>query len=138
MFKTQTFSSIRYSLGERNGRVFIDVEAYFDPTESWVVRGSRSEYLLQHEQLHFDITELHARKLRKLLQDHQGMESRKFREKRLWHWVNEKHEEVYQEMVAMQDQYDKETDHSLISSRQKEWESRINKALDDHIEFTSP
>src|SRR5690606_40361550 len=41
--------------------------SYFNPHLSWVVPASRNDYLLKHEQLHFDITELHARKLRREL-----------------------------------------------------------------------
>jgi hypothetical protein len=44
-------------------QVQYDVEALFNRKKSWS-RG-KSESLLQHEQLHFDIAELYARKIRK-------------------------------------------------------------------------
>jgi hypothetical protein len=137
-FKAQTFSGIRFSLDEENGKIYVDVEAYFDPSESWVVRSSQTPYLLKHEQLHFDITELHARKLRKALFDIQGTDRQSFRSARLWHHVNNLHEEIYQEMVDMQNEYDMDTDHSLIRSKQQAWEDSISNALLDHIEFSSP
>lgn len=137
-FKAQTFSGIRYSLDEKNGEIYVDVEAYFDPSESWVVRSSQTPYLLKHEQLHFDITELHARKLRKALFDIQGTDRQTFRSSRLWHRVNSLHEEIYQDMVDMQNLYDRETDHSLVQSKQLEWEKNITEALLNHIEFSSP
>src|SRR5690606_10295249 len=36
----------------------------FNPRNSWVRKGAKSRELLYHERLHFDITELYARKLR--------------------------------------------------------------------------
>ena len=43
------------------------VYAHFYPDKSWVIKEQSSEHILNHEQLHFDITELHARKFRKQL-----------------------------------------------------------------------
>ena len=137
-FKAQTYSGIRYSLTERSGKVYIDVEAYFDPDESWVVRGSSTKYLLHHEQLHFDITELFARKLRQELMDIQGRSSSEFRADRLWRVANEAHDRLYNEMVEMQTRYDRETDHSLRRVEQERWVKQVNDQLDQLIEFSSP
>ena len=41
------------------------VENKFNPSRSWVRQSKRTASLLKHERLHFDISELHARKLRK-------------------------------------------------------------------------
>lgn len=50
-----------------NGSKFdFSVRCVFLPTESWS-KNKKSEKLLQHEQLHFDLTEVHARMLRKKL-----------------------------------------------------------------------
>ncbi|WP_347156965.1 DUF922 domain-containing protein [Pontibacter chitinilyticus] len=43
-----------------------DVRCVFLPSESWT-KNNKSEKLLQHEQLHFDLTEIYARLLRKKL-----------------------------------------------------------------------
>lgn len=42
------------------------VSCVFLPTQSWT-KNTKSEKLLKHEQLHFDLTEIHARLLRKKL-----------------------------------------------------------------------
>jgi hypothetical protein len=47
----------------------IRVEAEFYPSTSWVKPGRKSAELLRHEQGHFDITELYARKMRKAIRD---------------------------------------------------------------------
>ncbi len=137
-FKAQTYSGIRYSLEDRNGKVYIDVEAYFDPEESWVVKGSNTNYLLNHEQLHFDITELHARKLRQELMDVQGMSVSEFKANKIWRKANEAHDRLYNEMVAMQNRYDEETDHSLKRREQEIWENKVMYELDQLIGFSSP
>ena len=41
----------------------ITIRSFFDPCASWMRESARDDYTLAHEQLHFDITELHARKL---------------------------------------------------------------------------
>lgn len=52
------------SAGEPDGRHFrITITSLFDPCGSWMRESERNDYTLDHEQLHFDITELHARKL---------------------------------------------------------------------------
>ena len=40
------------------------VESLFYPDKSWYIEERADNYILGHEQLHFDITELHARKFR--------------------------------------------------------------------------
>ena len=41
----------------------ITIRSFFDPCSSWMREEERNAYTLAHEQVHFDITELHARKL---------------------------------------------------------------------------
>src|SRR5688500_2401651 len=43
----------------------ITVTTTFYRRNSWVKDEGRNKHVLQHEQLHFDIAELHARKLRR-------------------------------------------------------------------------
>lgn len=58
------------SLECRQGVWDVRVEANFHPAGSWVEpRHKGSVELLQHEQGHFDITELYARKMRKAIRD---------------------------------------------------------------------
>jgi hypothetical protein len=39
------------------------IDSWFDKASSWVKASGKNPFLLQHEQVHFDIHELHARKL---------------------------------------------------------------------------
>ena len=53
----ETSTIIEISYGLKKGKVL--------PHGSWVKAKQKSDYILKHELLHFDITELNARKLRK-------------------------------------------------------------------------
>jgi predicted secreted Zn-dependent protease len=98
------------------------VRCFFIKSKSWKKEGV-SETLLQHEQLHFDIAELFARKLRKDL-------SRKTS-------INDNNEiyfkgiykNVINECIAMQLQYDRETNHSRNRQFQVLWEGAIQEKL---------
>lgn len=45
----------------------IIVKSYFDSATSWFGNAHKTQNILEHEQIHFDITELFARKLKKEL-----------------------------------------------------------------------
>ena len=51
----------------KGGTLDVWVTAYFSPTRSWVRPNRKDLLLLEHEQGHFDITELYARKLRQAI-----------------------------------------------------------------------
>ncbi len=113
-----TSSGIVHYRGCKDGRIIYKVRAYFEMKESWVKNEARTDYHLAHEQLHFDVTELHARKLRKLLseQDFRCGEEEEFEQyikKYLHNW------EVTQQA------YDFSTHHSLDKEKQKDWHHRI-------------
>lgn len=100
-----------------------EVFAMFDPGKSWVKRSSASAYLLEHEQAHFDITEIHARKLRKRLSELSNpcrMGSR---------GIQSIADKVYKESAAMQNLYDEETYHSKNRKKQAEWLKKISSEL---------
>lgn len=100
-----------------------EVYAMFDMQKSWVRRSEASGYLLRHEQAHFDITELHARKLRKRL----GQITNPCRLGR--GGIDRIAKKVYQESSDMQNQYDAETYHSKYERAQREWLEKIQGEL---------
>ena len=65
----ETDTGFRVQLECRAGVLDIRVEAEFYPTSSWVKPTRKSVELLRHEQGHFDITELYARKMRKAVRE---------------------------------------------------------------------
>src|SRR5699024_5538989 len=54
-----------------NNTPSILIIGYMIPSESWVKENKKSDYLLKHEQLYFDICELYARKIRKIFKENQ-------------------------------------------------------------------
>ncbi len=106
-------------------QVFVDfeVQCFFDPYESWVIAGNYSPSLLAHEQLHFDIAEVFARKLLKRLA---GIEYRveDYREQ-----MDAEFESVLAEMEEIHNRYDRETAHGLNEAVQQKWALMVQKKL---------
>ena len=94
----------------------------FDPHKSWYREGKQSPELLAHEQLHFDISELYARRLY-------------IRLNKKTYWFNYRKQIVdifnttMKELNATQAKYDTETAHFLNKAKQKQWEINIAKQL---------
>lgn len=100
------------------------VRAVFLPQESWVQdAGKASANLLRHEQLHFDITELHARMLRQKLStiklDCQHLNP-------AFSTLTKNYFTAWQREEA---RYDYESNHGLNADKQKFWEAQVQQRL---------
>ncbi len=121
-----TTSGIGYSLSwieKADGKIpVLSIGAYFFPEKSWIQEGYCTPEILAHERLHFDITELFAREMRKraaranIGKDIQGA-------------VQRIYAQVVKEMGAMQRAYDHQTDYSRNVPMQAQWYDRITTAL---------
>lgn len=123
-----TSSGIMHYRGCKNGDIIYKVRAYFEKKESWLKEEARNDYILAHEQLHFDITELYARKLRKLLSE------RKFKcgeEVAFEHFVNQFTNSWESKQMA----YDAITYHSVDREKQQIWHHKIAMELSLLEEF---
>lgn len=116
--------SYKYSANLIHHEVELDFEvnAYFYPNESWYKPTICDDIVLSHEQLHFDISELFARKMRARLlrtsfSDNVKVEIRKI------------YQETLKELKDFQEQYDWETNFSRNTEKQLEWNRKIAKAL---------
>ncbi|MES2269228.1 MAG: DUF922 domain-containing protein [Bacteroidota bacterium] len=98
------------------------IDAGFEKNASWVRPGKESPELLQHEQLHFDISELFARKL-----------SVAFNTKKYTANYEQEIKDIFaqimKEVGAMQEKYDAETNHSANKDKQQEWETYVKEQL---------
>lgn len=99
-----------------------EVFAYMKPSKSWVKASNKSDYLLQHEQLHFDITEYHSRKLKEEFEAYKLRPSVK-------RDLNKIYKTIVRERKSMQHQYDKETQHSINKNAQKKWQEKVDQLL---------
>lgn len=111
-------------------KISYDVYAYFDRGQSWSI--DQSPALLAHEQLHFDIAELYARKIRKqiltLTTDGVNDADR----------INTAIRALLDESNEIDKQYDAETLHGSIPSKQAKWQAKIATELRELKRFKKP
>lgn len=128
-FVASTHSSIvfSYSVKSENGSLSLTTEtnAYFYPEMSWFIKGEVNAHILNHEQGHFDITELHARKLRKAFAEYNVTENFKKELTAIFTSLNN-------ERQKMQNLYDKETNHSRNVEKETAWKKFIAAELREY------
>lgn len=93
------------------------ISCRFDKNRSWV--KVRTVPVLQHEQGHFDIAEIYARKLAK------EMSGYKFNPATVKDDVNNIYDRIMKVYQQEQQQYDQQTDFSRNREKQAEWLTRI-------------
>lgn len=116
-FLAETSTDIKTQITFNNRQVCYKATTRFKKNESWFI-GINPE-ILMHEQIHFDITELFTRKLRR---DFSNLEFSKSN-------YQAKIDSLYIanniELNNFQDQYDSETDHSKNDLKQEQWQKLI-------------
>jgi hypothetical protein len=126
-----TKSKLKYKWGcDEEGNFNFEVIARFDRGTSWKI-GNPDKELLAHEQLHFDITELYARKMRELLSNLENPCSLTTED------MKAELSEVQRDWDARQKLYDRETDHSKDKIAQAKWRQMINKEMKTLEAFAS-
>lgn len=101
-----------------------DVYAFFDPAQSWVKKDKMSDELLRHEQVHFNISELHARLFKEKVDSYpfsMEVESE----------IQQFYDMTFERLLDMQMQYDDETDHGKIKDEQERWAGYVDAALEE-------
>jgi predicted secreted Zn-dependent protease len=118
---TSTTLGLAYQV--ENGQLSYRITCHFSKHKSWGLL--RTDYILAHEQGHFDITEIFARKLYKELQEYP------FNRKTYRSDVNAIYNRVVKEKEAMQAAYDGESDHSRSRRLQYDWLEKIDTMLEE-------
>lgn len=94
--------------------------------KSWKKYENEDSYeLLLHEQYHFNITEVFARKMNVFIKENPNRD---------YSFYKKKLQDLYWEEREMQAQYDDESDHSINLNKQIGWEYRIDSLLKDFEE----
>ena len=119
-----TFTDIQINASLIDGQLNVEVKNYFDSKLSWT-KNKESTSLLAHEQLHFDITELYTRIIRKKMKEIISEEA--IRNGTL----NKESSKLLKEWKEFQLQYDSETNHGVLSNKQKEWEQKVQRLLEN-------
>ena len=116
--------SYKYSANLLHHEVQLDFEvnAFFYPNESWYKPAVCNDLILSHEQLHFDISELFARKMRKRLTETSFSDNVKAE-------IRSIYKETLKELSDFQDRYDWETSFSRNREQQLRWNAQIAEAL---------
>jgi hypothetical protein len=115
---TATFLGFDYQY--RNGSLTYKITNTFSPDRSW--GRHKTAYILAHEQGHFDIAEIYARKL------YQRMSAYK-PGKNFQKDLGQIYENVSNEKAVYQQQYDRETNHSIKTDEQAAWLKKIAEEL---------
>jgi hypothetical protein len=116
--------SYEYTGEEENGgyKLQFKVFAHFYPEKSWYQPKLCDEVVLSHEQLHFDISELFARKMRKIMAETRFTSNARAEVKAIY-------KKVLQDLSAFQSLYDHETNYSRDHQKQLAWNNKIKEAL---------
>ena len=113
-----TSTSLGISYQVRNGVLAYNITCNFSKKKSWGLL--KTDYILSHEQAHFDITELHARKL------YQALSNYNFNPETFRKDIAAIYERIVKEKEEMQEAYDGETDHSRRKRIQYDWFEKID------------
>ncbi|MPL55198.1 hypothetical protein SDC9_00665 [bioreactor metagenome] len=124
---------IEYSSFQRNKNSVPDfsIKTYFDPNESWMLL--KNDYVLQHEQIHFDLTELYARKMRKSVESlrQKNVTNISIYRKKIQHWNVMKEKASNQFDADNQDYYIKIGQKILFQKnpKQEAWKKKVDREL---------
>lgn len=124
---TTTYLSIEYNI--TSSSFGYKIKSRFSKTRSWGLH--KTDHILSHEQGHFDIAEVFARKLNKLMSEY------KFDWKTYRQDLKKIYQDVLDEKEEMQNEYDQETNHSINKEKQEEWLKKIKKVLKEYENFSN-
>lgn len=122
---TTTVLNIEYNIS--NNSFSYKIKSNFIKNRSW--GRHKDAYILSHEQGHFDIAEIFARKL------HKEMSAYKFNSRTYQKDLKKIYEEVTDEKEETQNDYDRETRHSINKEKQAEWLKKIEKMLEEYAAY---
>ena len=122
---TTTFLGIDYHF--TNTGFTFKIDSRFSKSKSWGLY--KTEYILSHEQGHFDIAEVFARKLNKRMSEY------KFDRRNYQQDLKQIYDEIVDEKEDVQNTYDRETRHSINKQRQAEWLERISQMLEEYRDW---
>ncbi|MBV6405671.1 MAG: DUF922 domain-containing protein [Flavobacteriales bacterium] len=108
---------------DARGRVTAEVRCVFMPEKSWVRPPAKaSAPLLAHEQLHFDLAELHARRFARDLPDLLVGDDPEAAFQRA-------HDRMMDRLREEQERYDRDTDHGRDAAAQARWAAEVRRRL---------
>ena len=132
--KAMTWSTIDFSIKKIDAtQLVLEINAYFIKKQSWRQKNFTDDFVLQHEQTHFDIAEVYTRKLRKKLSGEKYKDTKKAMPE-----IQKIYNETFSELKAYQKKYDEETKHSINKDEQIKWNKKIADELQSLNAYTNP
>lgn len=129
--KAELFSGIHYEYLNDSLNTSVLIVALMSPQRSWTT--TQDSITLVHERYHFKITEIGARRLRK------AIKSRVFeREQDFDSLIYKMQQEIFEETKKQQNEYDSYTKHGLFLAYQIEYQTKIDKELEELEEYSNP
>jgi hypothetical protein len=125
-----TGSGIHFYTKENNGAMQFIVEAIFLKSKSFM-KGD-SPYILKHEQLHFDITELYARKFRQKISERDFGKVKNIREE-----FSKMSKLIFSALDREQNNYDNDTEHGMNPVKQQLWVEKIAAQISELENFSA-
>jgi hypothetical protein len=121
-FASITTAGIGYDLSYTKETFHVTVFCYFLKSRSWTKSRNRTA-LLKHEQGHFDITELYARRVKKAFKAYH------FHFETVGEDLRKIFDRINKEKTAMNTRYDRETNFSINAEGQARWNRKIRASL---------
>ena len=118
---TSTYLGFEYNI--RGDKFSYQIDCRFSKNKSW--GRSKTKYILGHEQGHFDIAEIFARKLNKKMTEY------KFDRNTYRKELDKIYNEILDEKEIFQNEYDNETDYSRNKEKQADWLKKVEKMLEE-------
>lgn len=126
-YAAQVFTSFgfeaRSSVANRVLELRIKTKVWVDKSSSWVRTTAKNDYVLDHEQLHFDITRLAAERFKRHLQ------TMRFSIEDYSSELQYEYIEYYKLHGQIQQQYDDETNHGINTTTQAQWVKKVRDEL---------
>lgn len=123
-----TFCGISYLLNSSTKKFSskqVKIQSFFVPSTSWAHPEHKTDNVLMHEQSHFDIAELFARRFRKIISD-KSLDVKS---------LQKYYERIYDDYKAYQQDYETVTNHGRIRDKQLEYSQKIDKEIKDLSDF---
>ena len=123
-----TYCGISYLLNSSTKKFTdkqVKIESFFIPSKSWAHPEHKTDNVLMHEQSHFDIAELFARRFRKIISD-KSLDVKS---------LQTYYERVYDDYKDYQQDYETVTNHGRIRDKQLEYSRKIDREIEDLSDF---
>ena len=127
-----TYSDLSYSWTRKDSLIYVSSWAYMDTHLSWVKKESKTKLVLEHEQKHFDISEIYVRKFRKELEERTFKKNENIESE-----ISAIYRSIHKRYMEAQYSYDSETAHGTNKEYQAFWNDMIEKQLKESEMFNN-